>query len=200
MNLERIINSTRDIVEDSQDEYSEADWREDRIKRSFLMALFDNRFNQQLRDQRLLLEEGYVVWAAIIQANQMLFEPNGDHTNLPGAIIYSEEDAFDAEPDALIEIAHGMFDLKGRKVSRQMQDFGDKLADEMVADIKLAIPRGFTDGVQCYYASILMARKHFPGGYLAHGFFPLLILPEETEAVMVLPHHYWDRSLSKAWR
>jgi len=41
--------------------------------------------------------------------------------------------------------------------------------------------------------------SHLPAGHLASGFFPLLICPEKTEAVMVLPCPYWPEELREAW-
>lgn len=80
-----------------------------------------------------------------------------------------------------------------------MQAFGDKLANEIVADIKLPIPKGFTDAAQCYYAMLLIARNHLPLNYLVHGFFPVLVAPEETDTVMILPQSYWDSEFKLAW-
>ena len=198
MDFRRVIESTRGNVRRAQASYSNANWRADRIKKPFY-AILDRRFDRQLRDQRILLERGRVVWGAIIQANQILFEPDGPHPILPAAIIYSADQRYDADPERLIEHAHNMYDLKGEACTPEMQAFADKLANEMEADVRLPIPKGFTDGAQCYYATPVIARKHLPGKYLAHGFFPVLIAPQETETVIVLPSSYWDSEFARAW-
>lgn len=200
MDFQHMIESTRENVRRAQASYSDANWRTDRIKKPLMFyILMDRRFNPQLRDQRMLLERGTVVWGAIIQANEILFDPKGMYPSLPAAIVYSTDRVYDANPELLIEQAHSMYDLKGKTCTPEMQAFADKLANEMVADIKLAIPRGFTDSAQCYYATLLIARKHLPQNHLANGFFPVLIAPNETDAVTVLPHAYWDSQFSSAW-
>ncbi len=195
-----MIEWTRQNVKRAQASYSKADYRNDQIKKSFMMyVIMDRRFDPQFRDQRILLQRGVVVWGSIIQANQILFDPNGSHASLPAAVMYAASKAYDASPDLLIEQAHSMYDLKGQTCTPDMQAFADKLANEMVADIRLPIPTGFTGGRQCYYATLMIARKHLPGNYLANGFFPVLIAPKETETVMVLPETYWDPQFRGAW-
>ncbi len=200
MDLLRVIESTRQRVRYGQRSYNDGRWRADRFKKPFSYWLtFDFRFDRQIRDQRILLERGNVVWGAIIQANQDLFQPRGQFAILPAAIIYSADPVYDADIGLLIAQAHSMYDLKGRTCTPEMQAFGNKLANEMVADIKLPIPTGFTDGVQCYYSTLLIPRAHLPENHLANGFFPILIAPQETKAVMVLPKWYWDPELTEAW-
>lgn len=199
LDLAGSIEITRERVRQVQADYSDANFREDRIKKPLMFyVLFDKRFDPQFRDQRILLERGKVVWGAIIQANQMLFE-QGDVPNLPAGIIYSAETDYDGNPALLNEHGTRMYDLKGQKCDPKMQAFADKLANELVADIKLPIPRGFTDGVTCFYATLLMARKHLPFKRLANNFFPVLIAPDDTDTVMVLPKGYWDPEFKKAW-
>ncbi|MCP4095291.1 MAG: hypothetical protein GY880_04375 [Planctomycetaceae bacterium] len=200
MNFHGIIESTRECTRRAQDSYSDLNWRADRIKKPFRFYLNgDWRFNTQFRDQRTLLQRGTVVWGAIVQANKVLFEQGGSCASLPAAIIYSLDPVYDNDPDRLIEHAHNLYDLKGKSCTPEMQAFGDKLANEIVADIKLPIPKGFTDPAQCYYAMLLIARKHLPLNYLAHGFFPVLVAPEETDTVMILPQSYWDSEFKLAW-
>ena len=199
MDFRQVIESTRQNVRWAQASYSESNWLADRIRKPFAFYVtMDRRFDQQFRDQRILLQRGIVVWGAIIQANAILFEPKGRHPNLPAALIYSEDRVYDANPEYLIDHAHSMYELKGEACSPEMQAFGDKLANEFVMDIKLPIPQGFTDGIQCYYATLLIARKHLPGNYLANGFFPVLIAPQETDVAMVLPAAYWDSKFAPA--
>lgn len=200
MEFQQIIQTTRTITQQAQASYSSADFRRDRIKKPFLFWIIrDGRFDNQLSDQRILLERGKVVWGAIIQANNVLFEENGAHACLPAAVMYSEDPVYDDQPDQLIEQAHGLFDLKGKTVSPEVQAFADKLADEMVADLKLPIPVGMTGGALCYYATLLIARKHLPVNYLNNGFFPVLIAPQETPTVMILPSQYWEPGFRQAW-
>lgn len=93
-----------------------------------------------------------------------------------------------------------MYELKGVNCTPDMQAFADKLADETVIDIKLPVPRGFTGGRQCFYATLLISREHLPLNYLANSFFPVLVNLDETDTVTVLPKVYWDDELRSTWR
>ena len=200
MDFQSLLNSIRETTLRAQQSYSEDNWKADRIKKALMLYLImDRRFDPQFRDQRLLLERGSVVWGSIVQANSALFEPRGGSESLPAAILYSLDPRFDAAPQQLTDYAHNMFDLKGQSVSPEMQDFADKLANEMVADIKLPVPVGFTGGLQCYYATLLIVRKHLPLRHLAQGIFPLLVAPQETDAVMILPQAYWGDFFRGLW-
>ncbi|EDN69443.1 hypothetical protein BGP_1397 [Beggiatoa sp. PS] len=85
-----------------------------------------------------------------------------------------------------------LFQLKGKKTDdSKLQNFADKLADEYITDLKLPIPTKLTEGIQCYYASILVQRNHLPNGVLSGSLFPLIVHPKETDAVMILPSRYW---------
>ncbi|MFM7115779.1 MAG: hypothetical protein ACKO0N_04020 [Planctomycetota bacterium] len=201
MEPQYLIDSTRRNLLRIQSGYSNSDFRKDRIKKPFLLHLIgDRRHDLQYRDQRILLERGVAVWGHIIQANRRLLDPKGGVAQPPAAIIYSTDHFFDARPDALSELASRIYELKGRAVTPEMQAFSDKLANEMVADMKLPIPLGFTDGRQCYYASLIICRRHLPMNFLASGLFPVLIAPQSTDTVMIAPQRYWDSGLVEAWR
>ncbi len=200
MNFQRIIESTRANVRTVQTIYSNQHFDADRIRPPFPFYLWlDRRFRKQFKDQRMLLERGYVVWASIIQANRSLFDPNGPRTSLPAAIIYCADRSFDAQPAYLHDYARNLFAAKGKATSPEMQRFADKLADEFVADNRLAIPKTATGGAQCFYSTIMLSRDHFPLRCLSFPLFPILIAPQESEVGTPLPHVYWDQELRDAW-
>lgn len=193
----RILEATRKTVRHQQACYSEQDFRKDRLK---WLVHFQSGCYQQFKAQRILLHRGTVVWGAIIQANDALFRSGSCmDPALPAAIIYSDNPIFDAKPWMLHSFAQKMFDLKGKRVSREMQKFANRIGGEVAFDVKLEIPTGFTEGIQCYYSTLMIARKHLPGKYLAEDFFPILMLPNETKAVTVLPSRYWDSELVATW-
>lgn len=200
MDFESIINGTRASLDQARSTYSDDQFSNDRIRKplSYYLTL-DFRFNRQLRSQRPLIERGRVVWGAIVQANSVLFEPRGSSACLPADAMYCDDESLDAHPGSLVSYAHELFELKGEATTPEMQKFSRKLANETSGDVKLTIPTGFTEGHPCYLATILIARKHLPGNHLADGLFPMLILPEETKASMILPRDYWDDRLKEFW-
>lgn len=161
-------------------------------QRGFLARFFalDRRFDKFYEDQQTIYRNGYIVWGAIVQANNTLFRP-GSH-DCPADFLYSLDPRIDAHPEVLQESAHGLFDIKGLETDPDLQAFSDKLADEYVADWKLPVPPRITRGVQCYYATNMIFRRHLPAGVLAGPVMPMLVYPEETEVVFILPARYWS--------
>lgn len=148
----------------------------------------DRRFDEIFKYQKRLLVNGRAVWGALIQANVLLFEPGPD--DCPAAILYSTDPQMD--PILLQEVASTLMQFKGKRVkNRELQHLGDHLKDEYVVDMKYPIPKDLTDGFPCYYTCIWVQRSHIAGGVLRGRLFPLLALPEETEATMVVHHEFW---------
>ena len=63
------------------------------------------------RDHDLLLSQGEIVWAHIVQANSLLFKPGKEDS--PAEIVFSLDRVFDEDIEALRLIAERIYDLKG---------------------------------------------------------------------------------------
>jgi hypothetical protein len=163
------------------------------------MWLRGDKLRTVLRQQDLLRDQGRVVWGRLVQANQMLFD-RANRWVLPASVIYGVDPAFDAEP-ALLEAAAGaIFDMKGTTpADEQWRRFAEAITDEMARTMKLALPGALCQGKEAYLTTCLISPAHLPAGYLADGLFPVLICPERTDVVMVLPASYWPESLTEAW-
>lgn len=152
-----------------------------------------------LRDQFILRDHGRVVWGFLVQANQFLFDPS-NRLVLPANVIYSPDPYFDNRVPLLQDAARGLFDLKGTSPNdAELETFAKAITDERARTMRLALPRSLCQGRDAYFTTCLIQPAHLPGGYLASGFFPLLICPEETEAVMILPARYWSEGLYNVW-
>jgi hypothetical protein len=93
-----------------------------------------------------------------------------------------------------------LFSIKGAQTDPELQVFADKLADEKSGDSKIPAPTSITNGVQCYYTTTMIVRKHLPEKYLAGSLFPYLVCPGYTEAGMVLPEVFWpEHFINKFW-
>jgi hypothetical protein len=151
------------------------------------------------RAQRGLLDHRHVVWAWLVQANQLHFEPG--RWDSPAAVVYSDDPYFDASPEELGDVASAVFELKGRAgAEADVVYFAEALADEVVRDARLPIPSRLTNGRRVYYATIVVMRAHLPDALLRRPLVPLLIRPEKTPWSMILPAHYWSPALVSAWR
>lgn len=151
----------------------------------------------------LLLREGRLAWAALVQANTMLFSAGGPKgsVNAPGAIVYSRDPAARENPEPLIPLAGLLFSLKGANVKDpQGQRIGDILADEFIRPIEEAVPEQYCPEYPTIFTTLFFDRKHLPGRRLVNVLLPVLILPEETPVVVLAPGALWPDALTQEWR
>jgi hypothetical protein len=156
-------------------------------------------YHDLLAWQGELRRSGRIVWGNIVQANVALFRPGDDDD--PAAFVYSPDPAIDNAPHRLSTIAGSLFDLKGADVGDPaLQRFADTLEDERETIGKLAVPPTLTGGIEVFYTVALVCRRHLPARRLRNRMFPLLVLPEQTTATMILPSRYWPEALLSEWR
>jgi hypothetical protein len=141
-------------------------------------------------DQNKLRDRGRIVWGHIVQANRLLFQP-GEHTS-PAGIIYEPGPPGADSPARLAPIAQAIFDLKGRRYQDQeLDECARRVTNERSRFFAVPVPMRLTGGRSVLFSVIMVHRKHLPRGYLDNPFVPVLINPEETPTVMILPHDYW---------
>jgi hypothetical protein len=203
MPMRELIEGCRELFGDPPRDGSETDRRAFRFRPGWLLRtmlfLTRDKLRIVLRDQDILREQGRVVWGHLVQANTILFNPHNRQA-LPANVLYSPDRFFDDQVPLLGELAHGLFDLKGRSpVDKEMRQFAEAITNETARTMRLPLPSALTDGRTVYLTTCFINPPHLPGGCLKHGFFPLVICPEQTEAVMVLPCDYWPEELQAIW-
>ena len=165
----------------------------------FVFWLSQDRLRIIMRDQELLRDRGRVVWGCLVQANHNLFQPTNRQT-LPANVIYSLDAYFDEQTLLLLQVAQRLFNLKGTSPEDQaVARFAAAITNELARTMRLALPPSLSLGEQAFLTTCLIQPSHLPTGYLVSGLFPLLICPEETEAVMILPARYWPDALVQSW-
>lgn len=153
-----------------------------------------------LRDQDVLLSRGRVVWGHLVQANQILFDPQNRFT-CPANVVYSIDPFFDGRLSLLSSMARGLFAQKGSSnADRELQGFVDVVTDEMARVLRREMPHSYTGGRVVCFATCFIQPSHLPDGYLARPSFPIVVSPEETPAMMLLPSRYWPAELASNWR
>ena len=152
-----------------------------------------------IEQQDLLLEQGIVVWASIVQANNRLFKPG--RGSLPAVVLYcADPETFDDRPDELRDIAGKLFSTKGKRLDDpELQAFSDMLASELDREMRMPVPRSLAGSAPLYCTDVLVSRRHLPDGRLGQGLFPLLILPDH-DATMILPSRFWPDELHAFWQ
>lgn len=147
--------------------------------------------------QRLLREEGVVVWGVYVQANVALFKPGPD--DCPAMGIYSRDTEWGDDLTPLVDVADALFTLKdGGGRTEEESRFSSLLADELPGGMRLKVPVSLTEGRKVLSTTVMFHRKHLPGGCLTNRYFPLLIHPD-TKATLMVPSRYWPGKLLADW-
>lgn len=147
---------------------------------------------QQVKNYHRLYKEGVVVWAALIDSNDQIFEPTGD--NCLGNIVFDPKGQ--TCPKKLMQIAQKLKNSEPKE--KDQQDFQDylKRGDRLV---NYPCPKSlaFKD---LKLSSILLWRPHLPNGMLMMSCFPIIV-PSTSymSEVMVLPAWFWLPSLRHKW-
>jgi hypothetical protein len=149
-------------------------------------------------NQLRYLQQGHVVWGALIQANTLLFKPGA--TDCPAEILFSTDPT---KPDPgikyLRQVASEVFDLKNTTPDDpRKRIIADQLTDELVRSDKAPIPSALSPNCNLSRCSILVHRRHLPGGLLALPYFPILV-SEDLPFATILPSHYWHSKYTELW-
>jgi len=132
-----------------------------------------------------------LTWAHLVQANSRLYEEGeNDH---PAMLLYSLDP--EVSPTDLRRMARILFDTKEAAVDRLSQI----LADEHIHCSRYELPHWLSYGKRVFAAGFMVLREHLPRRRLETGFFPLLVSPEKTRAVMILPSELWNEEFLLWW-
>ena len=148
----------------------------------------------------MLLKQGEIVYANIVQANTILFKkfPPFD---CPAQIVYSTEPYFMEHAETLQEITWGIYQYKGQEldlVPDEWKDVARVITDEYDrSDFTLELN---VDGKSLAYNLIptMVYRKLLPKGKLCGNLLPVLTMPD-CKQVMILPKKYWTEKFTEMW-
>ena len=93
-------------------------------------------------------------------------------------------------------MARGLFAQMGSpRVDRELKEFVATVTDEMARLLRRKMPHSYTGGRSVCFATCFIQPTHLPYGYLNRPSFPIIVNPEETPAMMLLPSRYWPAEL-----
>lgn len=148
----------------------------------------------------ILLQQGEVVYANIVQANTILFKsfPPLDY---PAHIVYSTEPYFTERADVLQGIASWIYKYKGQAMNTVPDEW--KEVAKVITDEYDRSNFTFSlnvDGqpVECNLIPTMIYRKLLPKGKLCGNLLPVLTTPN-CKQVIILPKKYWTKEFTKAW-
>jgi Fe-S cluster assembly iron-binding protein IscA len=143
--------------------------------------------------------EGRVAWGAVVQANESLYV-KGDWDST-GALVYSFDRHFDANPQQLERIAASVGALKNAMPKDALLvAFAAEVRNDTPRDIDRMVPVALTAGRQVRYETVYIQRHRLPTGYLAGQFFPIIISTSQPTQPMVLPLEAWTPELVELWK
>ncbi len=149
-------------------------------------------FDMIYSSQHNLLQNGKVVWAAIVLANEDLFKGAGEQ--LPAAIVYSFDPFFDSQPQKLNEISDLIFTVKANSSDSELNDFANIVSDKKKVILNTKVPNCLTDNKECNFCFIIIDPDFLPDGRLSKRLLPVLAIPGQDTALL-LPDEFWDQRL-----
>lgn len=143
--------------------------------------------------------EGRVTWGALVQAQSALYAP-GDWDST-GALVYSFDRHFEANPQQLERIAANVGALKNAMPKDALLvAFAAEVRNDTPREIDRMVPLALTTGKQVRYETIYIQRHRLPTGYLVGQFFPIIISTSQPTQPMLLPLDAWTPDLAEMWR
>ncbi len=201
--MKRMIEACRKKVGDAPRQLTEQALKACRLSLTpDVKPLFENNNDPLLmilRDQEKLIRGGSVVWGHLVQANSMLFDRNNDKT-LPANVLYSLDSYFDSDVMYLGALARNLFAQKGTSpADHEIREFVRIITDELERSIKRELPKHYCCGHSVFFGDCFVQPSHLPGRCLTGSYFPMLVNPAETAAVMILPSQYWPPEFLRGW-
>lgn len=166
----------------------EWDWKNDEIKHS-------------VHNWEKVFKEGKLGWGYVIQANSLLFESS--NINAPGEILIWQDETKNFTPQAAYEIAHSLFELKGKSFAIEVVDeksFAEYLENERIRVYGRQIPERLTNGLKLAVSTVFFQTRHLLDRKLGNTYFPILYLENDPMAAVVVPYKFWPKPLRRIWQ
>ena len=146
--------------------------------------------------QETLFRKGRIGWGALVEADDGVFAPGGD--DLPGVLVYSEDDYFDARPAELAAIGARLMELRtAGGTGSELARFAQNVRNDSGRPLGVAVPASLS-AREPMLSSFVAVRAHLPEGVLAGSWFPVLIHPSSV-VPMIMPSTFWPPAMLQAW-
>ena len=147
--------------------------------------------------QETLFRKGRIGWGALVEADDGVFTPGND--DLPGVLLFSEDEYFDARPAELAAIGARLLELKaaGAVGAFELSRFAQLVRNDSGRPLGVAVPAALS-AREPMLSSFVAIRAHLPEGVLAGAWFPVLIHPSSV-VPMIMPSTFWPPAMVTAW-
>lgn len=183
-----------------QANYDRKPLRTIKLKRPYWLG-YDDPMGEIYRKKTVLLQEGKITYAHVVQANELLFRllPHGDY---PAVIVYSRDPLAQEDPSILQALASNLYSYKNKplqSVPEQWQALARAITDEYDRSSFTVTYSHDGKTIQARMIPVMIFRKLLPGRKLHGGLLPVLTV-EGCKTVMILPKRYWTHTFKTAWR
>jgi hypothetical protein len=145
--------------------------------------------------QETLFRKGRIGWGALVEADEAMFARGDD--DLPGVLVYSEDEYFDARPMELAAIGARLLALRAAGGSADLARFAQGVRNDTGRPLGLPVPAALSPK-EPMLSSFVAVRAHLPDGVLAGTWFPVLIHPSSV-VPMIMPSTFWPPAMLQAW-
>ena len=147
--------------------------------------------------QETLFRKGRIGWGALVEADDGVFAPGND--DLPGVLLFSEDEYFDARPAELAAIGARLVELKsaGAVGAFEMSRFAQLVRNDSGRPLGVPVPAALS-AREPMLSSFVAIRAHLPEGVLAGAWFPVLI-HSSSVVPMIVPATFWPPAMVTAW-
>lgn len=167
--------------------------------------------NKIYTDMPILLESGEVYYAALIQANEILFQKK-PFIDCPGNVLFSTSDIINENPFLLQKLATFIYSFKNTdEAPASIKRLVESITDEMErlfnvpisltkVDIFNSFPVALYGNDTAFYTTVMFFRDYLPTGVLRSGILPIVAAPDKTDISIILPKKYWSKTILKLYR
>jgi len=146
--------------------------------------------------QETLFRKGRIGWGALVEADDGVFARGDD--DLPGVLVYSEDEHFDARPAELAAIGARLAGLKAAGAgASEPARFAQAVRNDSGRPLGVPVPASLS-AREPMLSSFVAIRAHLPDGVLSGDWFPVLIHPASV-VPMIVPHTFWPPAMLAAW-
>ena len=147
--------------------------------------------------QETLFRKGRIGWGALVEADDGVFAQGGD--DLPGVLVFSEDEYFDARPAELAAVGARLAGLKaaGAAASAEAGRFAQNVRNDSGRPLGVPVPVALSPK-EPMLSSFIAIRAHLPDGLLSGDWFPVLTHPSSV-VPMIVPHTFWPPAMLTAW-
>lgn len=159
-----------------------------------------NALSEIYEKKSVILQQGEIVYANIVQANNILFKKTPKY-DCPAQIVYSKDPFLAENPQLLSDISRKIYSLKGRDLDT-IPDEWKRIAMSITSEhdsSSFTFSMSLDDkSFECNMIPTMIYRSLLPKGRLCGTLFPVLTVTDCNQ-VLILPKKYWTKNFTKAW-